>query len=179
MKKQKFTAEAKAIAKDSQAILRQHSKEKHFAALGEDNHGREGIALVDAPNPDVAKVRLEQKGVHPYHTPVEQSLQFAHGNAITQVHDDCNLTALVNGKKVVVTVGGEAFQQMSPGQTAYVRQSLSNSVGVLKAQLNHKLERGQLPGAPLVHGVPKLPPPPRRIHVHHTRHGALTRRSDR
>ena len=162
-----------------QNIARQGGPEKHFAVLGEDNHGKEGIAVVDAPNAEIASVRLEQRGVHPYHKPVEQSLRFNKGNAITQVHDDGDLTAIVNGKKVVVTVGGEAFEQVPAAQAALIKQNLGSNVMAMKARLTNQLERGKLPGAPLVHGVPKLPPSPRRIQVHRTSHGALTRRSDR
>lgn len=162
-----------------QNIARQGGPEKHFAALGEDNHGQEGIAVVDAPNAEIASVRLEQRGMHPYHKPVEQSLKFNKGNAITQVHDDGDLTAIVNGKKVVVTVGGDAFEQVPAAQAALIKQNLGSNVMAMKARLTNQLERGKLPGAPLVHGVPKLPPSPRRIQVHRTRHGALTRRSDR
>ena len=162
-----------------QNIARQGGPEKHFAVLGEDNHGQEGIAVVDAPNAEIASVRLEQRGVHPYHKPVEQSLRFNKGNAITQVHDDGDLTAIVNGKKVVVTVGGEAFEQVPAAQAALIKQNLGSNVMAMKARLTNQLERGKLPGAPRTSGVAKLPPPPRRIQVHRTRQGALTRRSDR
>ena len=152
--------------------------EKHYAALGEDKRGKEGLALVDAPNLSAAKVKLQGMGVILFHEPVEESLKFDHGNSITQVHDDGRLAARVQGKEVAITKEGEVIQPVPPGQQAFIKQSLGNSVAALKANLIQKFEKGKLPGAPLnSHGVPMMPA--RRVAVHRTKHGALTRRSDR
>jgi hypothetical protein len=175
-------AEAKIIARGSPQILKkvQDRSDKHYAALGERPGGKEGLAIVDATNTTAAMAKLQDIGVRPYHTPIVQSLKFSHGNTITKVHDDGDLTARIQGKEVVITQNGQVYGAIEEGQGTYIKESLRNSYNALKAEMIQKFQKGKLPGAPLgKNGIPRMLPPPRIVKTHRARYGGLTRRSDR